>query len=258
MSAWVPSVEISVRRTVLVLALVACGCSNRPDSNRVSVVLVTIDTLRADYVGCYGGDIPTPHLDQVAGEGSVFLDATAHSPLTLPSHSSILTGTTPIYHGVKDNGRYRLPDEIDTLAEILKGAGYSTAAFVGALPVHSRFGLSQGFEVYDENFVDERRAADVTTSAREWMEQQGSKLSSCGYISSILTRPISLRSLSVLNTGILTEARSLISTMPWVLCSRRQETTRSRSLPRTTAKASASTERTLMHFSSTRARCGSH
>jgi arylsulfatase A-like enzyme/Flp pilus assembly protein TadD len=114
-------------------------------------------------------------LDQVAGEGSVFLDATAHSPLTLPSHSSILTGTTPIYHGVKDNGRYRLPDEIDTLAEILKGAGFSTAAFVGALPVHSRFGLSQGFEVYDENFVDERRAADVTTGAREWMEQQGSK-----------------------------------------------------------------------------------
>jgi arylsulfatase A-like enzyme/Flp pilus assembly protein TadD len=170
-SLLVASVEAWVRRAILVLALVICGCSDRADTH-ASVVLVTIDTLRADHIGSYGGLWPTPTLDRLASEGSLFLDCTTHSPLTLPSHASILTGTTPIYHGVKDNGRYRLPEELDTLAEILKGIGYSTAAFVGALPVHSRFGLAQGFDVYDEKFMGERRAAEVTAGAVHWIEQQ--------------------------------------------------------------------------------------
>ena len=87
--------------------------------------------MTADHLGCYGSATPTPNLDQLARDGSVFLDATAHSPLTLPSHASILTGTTPLYHGIKDNGRYELLEEFETLAEMLQKSGYQTAAFVG-------------------------------------------------------------------------------------------------------------------------------
>jgi len=163
------------RRAVLFLALLICGCSPSFHEGPTSVLLVTVDTLRADHVGCYGGKVPTPHLDRLASEGSIFLDVVAQCPMTLPSHASILTGTTPIYHGIKVNGRYRLHEDIDTLAEMLNRAGYGTAAFIGAMPVHSRFGLNQGFDIYDESFDGERRAAEVVTGARDWIEQQVGK-----------------------------------------------------------------------------------
>jgi arylsulfatase A-like enzyme/Flp pilus assembly protein TadD len=144
------------------------------------VLLVTIDTLRADRLETYGGSVATPSLERLAREGALFRDAVAQSPLTLPSHSSILTGTYPPYHGVRDNGRHRLPEGIDTLAEILKRAGYRTAAFVGAYPVHSRFGLAQGFDLYDEGFTrspgtlafSERRAEEVVAAAADWIGKQ--------------------------------------------------------------------------------------
>jgi arylsulfatase A-like enzyme/predicted Zn-dependent protease len=156
--------------TLTVTLLFACS---KPTGT--SVVLVTIDTLRADHLGAYGSSTETPNLDQLAREGSLFLDTTAQSPLTLPSHSSILTGTTPIYHGVRDNGRYRLPEQIDTLAEILERFGYTSAAFIGGMPVHSRFGLNQGFHIYDEGFSKERPAAEVVTAARQWLEDESNR-----------------------------------------------------------------------------------
>ncbi|MFQ5791844.1 MAG: sulfatase-like hydrolase/transferase, partial [Acidobacteriota bacterium] len=173
-------------RTVSLVLLVSVAggtlsCHESPPATPVSVLLVTIDTLRADRLGMYGrGEAATPNLDRLADEGTVFLDAVAHSPLTLPSHSSILTGTYPTYHGVRDNGRFRLPEQIDTLAEILKRAGYSTGAFVGGFPVHSRFGLSQGFDRYDDRLTrspatlafTERRAEEVVLAAREWRKGQ--------------------------------------------------------------------------------------
>ncbi len=149
-----------------------------------SIVLVTIDTLRADRLGAYGGKAATPSLDVLAREGARFENVFAHSPLTLPSHSSILTGTYPTYHGVRDNGRFRLPAEMETLAEILKGAGYSTAAFVGGFPVDSRFGLDQGFDLYDDSLgrsrsrvsFSERRASEVVAPARSWIAGRGQNL----------------------------------------------------------------------------------
>ncbi len=175
-----PKREIFLRaKAGLVLAVFGfafiAACSSGPNADAVSVVLVTVDTLRADHLGSYGNATPTPNVDRLAEEGSLFLDATAHSPLTLPSHASILTGTTPLYHGIKDNGRYELLEEFETLAEMLKKSGYPTAAFVGGYPVHSRFGLSQGFDTYDDSQLrahGEREADEVVTAARDWLEQQ--------------------------------------------------------------------------------------
>ena len=121
-----------------------------------NVLLVTIDTLRADALGCYGGPAATPALDRLAAGGVRFDFAHAHAVTTLASHASILTGTYPFQHGIRDNSGYRLPAGSTTIATRLKAAGYATAAFVGAFPVHSRFGLNQGFEVYDDAFGDAR------------------------------------------------------------------------------------------------------
>jgi tetratricopeptide (TPR) repeat protein len=163
------------------IALSACRAGSREPR---SVVLVTIDTLRADHLGSYGGKAPTPSLDALAREGARFENVFAQSPLTLPSHSSILTGTYPTFHGVRDNGRFRLPAGMETLAEILKGEGYETAAFVSGFPVDSRFGLDQGFDLYDDSLgrsrtrvsLAERTASDVVPLARSWIQGRGGRL----------------------------------------------------------------------------------
>src|SRR5204863_6556336 len=105
----------------------------------------------------------------------------AHAVVTLPSHTSILTGLYPFQHGVRDNSGYRVAPNTRTLATMLKAAGYATAAFVGAFPVHSRFGLNQGFDVYDDRFgetgaptefvMPERPATAVVALARDWIAQ---------------------------------------------------------------------------------------
>jgi tetratricopeptide (TPR) repeat protein len=169
-------------RIVSLLLLSSCAPGSRREPR--SIVLVTIDTLRADRLGVYGGKAATPVLDALSREGARFQNVFAQSPLTLPSHSSILTGTYPTYHGVRDNGRFRLPADMETLAEILKGAGYSTAAFVGGFPLDSRFGLDQGFDLYDDSLgrsrsrvsFSERRASEVVASARSWIAGRGQNL----------------------------------------------------------------------------------
>lgn len=116
-----------------------------------NLLVITIDTLRADRLSCYGYQANrTPHIDRWASEGVLFERAFAEVPLTLPSHSSLFTGTFPFYHGVRDNAGFVLSDEETTLAELLRDQGYRTGAFVGAYVVASRFGLAQGFETYDE------------------------------------------------------------------------------------------------------------
>jgi arylsulfatase A-like enzyme/Tfp pilus assembly protein PilF len=144
-----------------------------------NVLLITIDTLRADALGSYGGRAATPALDRLAGDGVRFDYAHAHAVVTLPSHTSILTGQYPFQHGIRDNSGYRLAANARTAATLLKRAGYATAAFVGAFPVHSRFGLNQGFDVYDDRFgetraptefvMPERPASAVVPLAREWI-----------------------------------------------------------------------------------------
>jgi len=151
-----------------------------------NVLLLTLDTTRADRLGCYGyGAIQTPTLDRLADEGVLFWRATAVTPITLPSHASILTGLYPRRHGVRSNGFFRLADEQVTLAEVLREAGYQTGAVIAAFVLNSRFGLDQGFEYYDDDLGQtnqsdplvfaERNATRVTDSALGWLEKAAGK-----------------------------------------------------------------------------------
>jgi arylsulfatase A-like enzyme/Flp pilus assembly protein TadD len=165
------------------LLLASCGVGTRQANLRPiaaqNVLLITIDTLRADALSCYGGPAATPALDHLAAMGVRFEFAHAHAVTTLASHASILTGTYPFQHGIRDNSGYRLPAEARTAATLLKPLGYRTGAFVGAFPVHSRFGLNQGFDRYDDRFgethaptefvMPERPASAVVPLAREWI-----------------------------------------------------------------------------------------
>ena len=145
-----------------------------PSPASLSVVLITLDTLRADVLGCYGGRVPTPSIDSLAREGVLFEHATATVPLTLPSHSSIMTGLLPVRHGVRDNGGFFLEPSFTTLAERLQGAGYATGAFVGSWVLERRWGLAQGFDRYADGFVEEqfqRRGDAVVADALGWFAQ---------------------------------------------------------------------------------------
>ncbi|MGE5244910.1 MAG: sulfatase-like hydrolase/transferase [Betaproteobacteria bacterium] len=133
---------------------------------RQNVLLVTIDTLRADALDCYGGPARTPALDRLATEGVRFTFAHAQAPLTLPSHTSILTGEYPYQHGVRENSGYRLAPGARTLATILKSDGYATGAFVSAFPLNSRFGLNQGFDVYDDHVGETRSPTEFVMPER--------------------------------------------------------------------------------------------
>ncbi|HSQ79239.1 MAG TPA: sulfatase-like hydrolase/transferase [Candidatus Bathyarchaeia archaeon] len=147
-----------------------------------NVLLITIDTLRADRLSCYDkGRGPTPVLDGLAARGVLFERAFAHNPTTLPSHANILSGLTPLAHGVSENSKSVFPAGLPTMASDLKAAGFATGAFIGAFPLDSRFGLDRGFDVYDDAFgaeaglageFKERRAAEVVAAASAWIARQ--------------------------------------------------------------------------------------
>jgi arylsulfatase A-like enzyme/Flp pilus assembly protein TadD len=151
-----------------------------------NVLIITLDTTRADRIGVYGYEpARTPNIDAIAREGVRFENAYTPVPLTLPSHCSLFTGTIPLYHTVRNNGRYRLPEQADTLAEILKRRGFVTAAFVSSFTVDSRFGLDQGFDTYNDNlpvkkglvktYHSERPAALVFEDFACWFKTHSSK-----------------------------------------------------------------------------------
>src|SRR5215468_10659794 len=156
--------------------------TTRPSSGRLNLVLITIDTLRADHVGAYGATTgATPTLDALAARGVRFDQVQTAVPLTGPSHATILTGVYPPTHGVRGNVVFTLGDAHPTLAARLKRRGYRTAAFVGAYPVAAAFGFNQGFDSFDEEFHEtspldqgaERRANEVADAAARWLTGVG-------------------------------------------------------------------------------------
>ncbi len=167
-------------------AIAGPGMAPPNPPKRSNLLLVTIDTLRADRVGAVSSKSSlTPNMDRLASRGVVFTRAFAHTPMTLPSHANILLGATPSFHGVHDNADFVVRGEFLTLAEHLRARNYATGAFVGAYPLDSYFGLDQGFTVYDDAFrkregsIDdgtadrgERPAGEVWRVAQKWLRAQ--------------------------------------------------------------------------------------
>lgn len=149
--------------------LTACRGGEEPPEN---LVLVVIDTLRADYLALYGGHVETPTMEALAAEGVTFRRAYSHIPSTGPSHASLFTGQLPTEHGVQANSQI-LADEYTTLAELLRGAGYSTSAVVSLGVLRRKFGFHQGFDHYDDEFPDQwfRNADEVLASLDGWFER---------------------------------------------------------------------------------------
>jgi arylsulfatase A-like enzyme/Flp pilus assembly protein TadD len=173
--------RVAIVLSTALAACVVCACGRAVPAGgsslaRPNVLLVTIDTLRADRIGI--GMAPT--LDRLAADSLQFTQARTAVPLTLPSHTTVFTGLWPPAHGVRENGVDRLSDRHPTVARLLHDAGYRTAAFVGAYVLDHRFGLSQGFDTYDdhiprdpnasERLEAERPASAVIDGALAWLE----------------------------------------------------------------------------------------
>ena len=166
---------------LLLAAVLGCACVNAQP--RTPVILISVDTLRADHLRCYdSGRPPTPHIDSLAHNGTLFSQVSALVPLTLPSHVAMFTSRYPFANGVEDNGVPFGPGE--TIATILKRAGYRTGAFIGGFVLDRRFGLSRGFDEYDSPFDLHRKSvtdagnlkrpgAEVAAAAERWLNQNG-------------------------------------------------------------------------------------
>ncbi len=169
---------------VLAFAAIACDAPTPVPTAAPAagwnLLLVTLDTLRADRLGCYGrARAETPALDALAARGVRFDQAQSAAPLTLPSHATILSGLLPPRHGLRDNGRGSLPTDVATLATRLSGAGYRTGAFVGAFVLDRRYGLARGFDLYDDEIPRrgsaleaERPGSEVVDRALAWLDDR--------------------------------------------------------------------------------------
>ncbi len=170
---------------VLLFALaVLASCQSAPPREGLdSLLLITVDTLRTDHVSAYSADSPvaTPHIDALAARGLKATRAWCTVPITAPSHATILTGLSPLAHGVRNNYRYRIPEGVQTLAEELAEDGLATGAFVAAYTATREYGLDQGFAVFDDDFGHDangrprfqRPAGEVIDRALAWLEEHG-------------------------------------------------------------------------------------
>jgi arylsulfatase A-like enzyme len=188
---------------ILTISIIPTPLPNNPDMHLESkksyhcpncnVLLISIDTLRADHVGAYGYEHnTTPFIDSVADKGILFKYAFTSSPVTLPSHATMLTGLYLFQHGALDNGRFFLSKEAVTLPEILKRDNFKTSAFVSTFVLDDRFGLDQGFDIYNDDLTHpknrawrekwfnhseieyyERKADNVTQAVLDWLDKNG-------------------------------------------------------------------------------------
>ncbi|HKZ31267.1 MAG TPA: sulfatase-like hydrolase/transferase, partial [Vicinamibacteria bacterium] len=178
-------------RRLLALGLAAglCACQRTPAAPKVArhVVIVTIDTLRADRLGCYGArDVKTPRLDHIAATGALAVEASAHVPLTRPSHVSLFTGLLPMEHAVRDNVSPAVVPRVPLLAELFRKHGFATGAFVSSVVLDSQSGLDRGFDVYADSFEGasgdaqflntvQKKGEDAIAEAVAWLRGQAGR-----------------------------------------------------------------------------------
>ena len=174
---------------LIIFSTIGCRQMVKPEKVQTppcNIVFISIDTLRADHLGCYGNkEIQTPNIDQLAEEGVLFSQCFTPVPVTLPAHVSMMTGQYPLSHGVRNNGTFLAPPELTTLAEVVKIRGYQTSAFIGAFVLDSRFGLDQGFDVYNDYLkkdssqplllYNERKAGESVSDAQKWLKTHHEK-----------------------------------------------------------------------------------
>jgi tetratricopeptide (TPR) repeat protein len=170
---------------VFILSIACAPPLGAQTQRRPPIILISVDTLRADHLGAYGyRPVATPNIDRLASGGTLFSQVNAQTPLTLPSHASLFTSRYPALTGIRDNGEQLAPGAV-TLATQLKGMGYRTAAFIGGFALDRRFGLNQGFDHYDSPFDLrlnsggdpgdlKRPAQDVVRAARKWIDENAS------------------------------------------------------------------------------------
>jgi choline-sulfatase len=171
---------LSLLSVLALCSLVATPGAQAPPPN---VLLITVDTVRADHIGAYGyARGATPAIDRLAREGVRFADATTQAPLTGPAHAAILTGQYPARLGVRDNATTPIPPDTTTIAEAFKSKGYRTGGFVGAFILGPEYGFGQGFDIVDASFAQfsagmklqaQRPAGEVTDAALEWLKTGG-------------------------------------------------------------------------------------
>jgi len=183
---YLPIIGILIGIGIVLFLLFGRGIINTYKKNRLkqyNVILITLDTLRADFVSAYpNAKASTPHIDQVAAEGVRFDTCISQTPLTLPSHTTILSGTYPLFHQVRDNGGFLVPDNLELIGETLKKHGYTTSAFIASYVLHSEWGINQGFDFYFDDFdltkyehfslgSVQKRAEEVLPLAKNWLKE---------------------------------------------------------------------------------------
>src|SRR5678815_322374 len=177
MTRWSPTTASVKVLTAAALTLI-CGCSERsapapPPRVPTNVLILTIDTLRADRLGVYGAtNVDTPNMDRLARQGAWAPQSDAPVPLTRPSHVSLFTGRYPSEHGIRDNLSAPLNADVPLLAAIFQQAGFATAAFVASSVLDRQSGLARGFDVYSDRFdqgADQRTGDVVTGEAIGWL-----------------------------------------------------------------------------------------
>jgi choline-sulfatase len=186
-----PAGIVPLMRRLLALGLAAglCACERTPAAPTVArhVVLVTIDTLRADRLGCYGSrTVATPRLDRLAARGALAVQASAHVPLTRPSHVSLFTGLLPSENGIRDNVSPAVVPQVPLLAEVFHKGGFATGAFVSSVVLESQSGLNRGFDVYADRFEGaggdaqflntvQKKGEDTIAEAVAWLRRQSGR-----------------------------------------------------------------------------------
>ncbi len=166
------------------LLVLICGCRTSTEDSRetkpaakwnpFNIVVVTVDTLRPDHLGCYGYTrIKTPNLDKLAEKGTLFENAVSQVPMTPPSHASMFTGTYPVVHQVRNVAGFSLDPSHRTLAKMLQDRGWQTAAFVGAAVLARTTGLNQGFQTYNDKMDDPELGGELASTARGARDRSG-------------------------------------------------------------------------------------